>query len=225
MEKKKVLLTGILLIIVVLCAYIKINNNVSNNDAMKFKNEYESLNEEGYKKIEIPEENQIKYSNYKEVVEILKSGTGIIYLGFPECPWCRNAVPVLLDAANETGVDTIYYFNALSIRDKKHLDEDGNIVVDDKGTEEYKKLVEILYDYLGEYEGLNDSSIKRIYFPTVIFVKNGDIKGLHVSTVDSQVNPKEPLTNEQYEELKEIYVKNCLKISGASCSNDMSQKC
>ena len=225
MSKKKILLAGFLIVIVLLYAFLNSQTKSISEDALKFKNEYESLNKKGYKEIKIPEENQIKYSNYKEVVEILKSGTGIIYLGFPECPWCRNAVPVLLDAANETGVDTIYYFNALSIRDKKHLDEDGNIVVDDKGTEEYKKLVEILYDYLGEYEGLNDSSIKRIYFPTVIFVKNGDIKGLHVSTVDSQVNPKEPLTNEQYEELKEIYVKNCLKISGASCSNDMSQKC
>ena len=225
MSKKKILLAGILIVIVLLYAFLNSQTKSISEDALKFKNEYESLNKKGYKEIKIPEENQIKYSNYKEVVEILKSGTGIIYLGFPECPWCRNAVPVLLDAANETGVDTIYYFNALSIRDKKHLDEDGNIVVDDKGTEEYKKLVEILYDYLGEYEGLNDSSIKRIYFPTVIFVKNGDIKGLHVSTVDSQVNPKEPLTNEQYEELKEIYVKNCLKISSASCSNDMSQKC
>ena len=225
MEKKKILLTGILLTIVVLCAYIKINNNVSNDDAMKFKNEYESLNEDGYKKIEISEDNQIKYSSYEEIVEILTSGTGIIYLGFPECPWCRNAVPVLLDAVSETGIETIHYFNALSIRDKKHLDEAGNIVVDDEGTQEYKKLVEILYEYLGEYEGLNDSSIKRIYFPTVIFVKNGDIKGLHVSTVDSQINPNESLTSEQYDELKEIYVKNCLKISDASCSNDLSQKC
>lgn len=225
MEKKKVLLTGILLIIVVLCAYIKINNNVANDDAMKFKNEYESLNEEGYKKIEIPEDNQIKYSSYEEIIEILTSGTGVIYLGFPKCPWCRNAVPVLLDAVSETGIDTIYYYNALSIRDKKHLDEDGNIVVDEEGTEEYKKLVNILYDYLGEYSGLNDSSIKRIYFPTVIFVKDGKVKGLHVSTVDSQNDPSKNLTNEQYSELKEIYINNCLKISDASCSNDLSQKC
>ena len=225
MEKKNILLTGILLTIVVLCAYIKINNNVSNDDAMKFKNEYESLNEDGYKKIEISEDNQIKYSSYEEIVEILTSGTGVIYLGFPECPWCRNAVPVLLDAVSETGIDIVYYYNALSIRDKKHLDEDGNIIIDNEGTKEYKNLVNILYDYLGEYEGLNDSSIKRIYFPTVIFVKDGNVKWLHVSTVDSQKDPSKGLTYEQYEELKEIYINNCLKISDASCGNDLSQKC
>lgn len=225
MNRKKFLLAGLLIVASLLYTFFKLQSGTSNDDALKFKNEYERLNKEGYKEIKISENNQIKYSSYKEIVEILTSGTGIIYLGFPECPWCRNAVPVLLDAVSETGIETIHYFNALSIRDKKHLDEAGNIVVDDEGTQEYKKLVEILYEYLGEYEGLNDSSIKRIYFPTVIFVKNGDIKGLHVSTVDSQINPNESLTSEQYDELKEIYVKNCLKISDASCSNDLSQKC
>ena len=225
MEKKKILLLGILLIISLLGIFVKLQNDSANNDALKFKYEYENLNKKGYKEIKIPDDNQIKYSTYEEIIDILTSGTGVIYLGFPECPWCRNAVPVLLDSVSETGIETVYYFNALSIRDKKHLDENGNIVVDEKGTEEYKNLVNILYDYLGEYDGLNDSSIKRIYFPTVIFVKDGKVKGLHVSTVDSQNNPNESLTIEQYDELKDIYVRNCLKISDASCNNESSQKC
>ena len=44
----------------------------------------------------------------EEIFDIL-DGTGIIYFGFPECPWCRNAVPVLLDAAEEVGIEKIYY--------------------------------------------------------------------------------------------------------------------
>lgn len=224
MDKKKILLFGIFLIVAVICAYIKIQNK-DVTDAIKFKEEYESLNSKDYKNIDISKDNPIKYSNYEEVVEILENGTGVIYLGFPECPWCRNAVPVLLEAATETGIETIYYYNAYSIRDKKHLDDNGNIIVDDEGTEEYKKLVELLYDNLGVYEGLNDETIKRIYFPTVIFVKDGKVIGLHTGTVDSQSDPSKSLTDKQYDELKEIYVNYSLEISDAFCSNNSEQKC
>lgn len=219
MEKKKIILMSFFCLIALLSIWVKVNKFEINEDALKFKEEYESLNNEGYKKIEISKNNQIKYSNYEEIVNVLTKGTGIIYLGFPECPWCRNAVPVLLDAATETGVEKIYYYNALSIRDKKSLDKNGEIVIEKEGSKEYKKLVEVLYDYLGEYEGLNDPSIKRIYFPTVIFVKDGIIKGLHVSTVDSQKDPSKNLTNNEYEKLKDIYVKNILKINDAACSD------
>ena len=110
-------------------------------DASTFKEEYESLNDKTnesgkeYVHVEIDEENPIKYSSYTEIMDILKNGTGVIYFGFPECPWCRNAVPVLFDAAKEMGIDSIYYFNALSMRDKKSLDDNGNIVVEEEGTE------------------------------------------------------------------------------------------
>lgn len=181
-----------------------------NEDAIQFKEEYEQYNEkvngnQKYMKVNIQEDNPIKYVKYQELIQIIKNKTGIIYFGFPECPWCRNVVPVLLETAEEFGIDTIYYYNALSIRDKKHLDEDGNIIIDEEGTEEYKKLVELLYDYLGPYEGLNDDTIKRLYFPTVLFVREGKIIGIQVSTVDSQENPYINLTKEQHDELKQIY--------------------
>ena len=149
----------------------------------------------------------------------------MIYFGFPECPWCRNAVPVLIETAKEIGIDKIYYFNALSIRDKKHLNENGKIVVDEEGTEEYKELVDLLYDYLGEYEGLNDSSIKRLYFPTVVFIKNGNILGMHIGTVNTQTDPSEELTTQQIEELKKIYTKYMLEVLGTMCNDEHDLKC
>lgn len=186
-------------------------NQKINNDAIKFKNEYEELNgktndnNKEYLKVEINSDNPMIYATYKEIMNLLDDGTGIVYFGFPECPWCRNAVPVLLDSAKELGIDKIYYFNALDMRDKKHLDENGNIVVDEEGTEEYKKLVQRLYEVLPVYDGLNDETIKRLYFPTVVFVKDGNIIGLHTSTVDSQEDPYAGLTDDEYNELKQIY--------------------
>lgn len=188
--------------------YIKPNETL---DSVKFKNEYESLNgkydentKNNYLDVKIDEDNQIKYASIEEIENILEKGTGIIYFGFPECPWCRNAVPVLLEAAKDMDIDVIYYYNAYSIRDKKTL-IDGEIIIEEEGTEDYKKLVELMYDFLPVYSGLEDESIKRLYFPTVVFVKEGKIIGLHTSTVDSQENPFIELNKEQKEELKTIY--------------------
>ena len=40
-----------------------------------------------------------------------EKGSGILYYGRTNCPWCQRAVPVLDDVAQETGV-TIYYIDA-----------------------------------------------------------------------------------------------------------------
>lgn len=189
-----------------------VSNKVVEKDAKKFKDEYETLNDKindtnnkKYLEVNIDDDNPIVYASYDEVIDLIKNDTAVIYFGFPECPWCRNAIPVLIDAANELGIEKIYYYNAVSIRDKKSLDENGNIVIEAEGTKEYKKLVELLYDYLPVYSGLNDDSIKRLYLPTVLFVKEGKILGQHTSTVDSQKDPYIGLSDEQYIELKTIY--------------------
>lgn len=215
-------LTIIVLAAIIIVAFILPQDGNSNNskttkkeevtDNIKFKEEYESLNgklndkNKEYVRVDIDEDNHMKYASFNEIVNILESGTGIIYFGFPECPWCRNAVPVLIDAANELGIDEINYFNALDMRDTRTLDDEGNIVVEKESTKEYQKLVELMYDELPVYEGLNDDTIKRIYFPTVVFVKDGEIVGLHVSTLDSQEDPYVKLSDDEYNELKQIYM-------------------
>ena len=85
--------------------------------------------------------------------------------------------------------------------------------------------MQILYDYLDSYEGLNDPTIKRLYFPTVVFVKNGEIIGIHTSTVESQTDPSVSLTNSQYEELKNIYSGYMLEMLGTICDKNMQNKC
>ena len=77
--------------------------------ASRFKLEYESLNgqktDDGreYMEVNINNDNKIVYADYKTIFDVL-DGTGVIYFGFPECPWCRNAVPVLLEAAEESSI-------------------------------------------------------------------------------------------------------------------------
>ena len=199
------------------------SNKTKNIDALKFKVEYESLNgkknDNGkeYVHVEINKNNPFVYASFDEVIDTLKNGTGVIYFGFPECPWCRNMVSVLLDAANEMGIDKIYYFNALEMRDIKSLNEDGSIKIDKAGTDEYYELISALGDSIGAYEGLNDDSIKRLYFPTVVFVKNGKILSSHIGTLDSQTDPYKTLSSSQKNELKEIYMSGINKVYEIMC--------
>lgn len=187
-------------------------------DNIKFKEEYESLNGEvshGKKNVDmkIDENNLMKYSNFDEIMDVLNDGTGIIYFGFPECPWCRNAVPVLIDAAKKNEIGQIYYFNASEIRDVKEL-KDGKIVTTKEGTKEYYKLLEKLNDVLGPYDGLDDENIKRLYFPTMVFVMGGKVVATHIGTVDSQKDPYKKLTENEEKELLKIYEEAIEKIYG-----------
>lgn len=239
--KKKIY---IIILIITICIatpivynIIKINKiveNVTNEnlkiDESSFKYEYEVLNndlENDYIKIEVPLNNNIKYATYEEIISLLDNGTGIIYFGFPKCPWCRRTLPVFLKTCNEYNIDKIYYYNALELRDIKHLDDSGNIVTDKAGDEKYYILIEKLKNYLGEYEGLNHSDIKRLYFPTYVFIKDGNIIGVQISAVDSYTSTKEDMTDEQKNEfsnilrdyLEQIYSKkiNCNDSQSSAC--------
>ncbi|MDO4963568.1 MAG: hypothetical protein Q4E75_05715 [bacterium] len=231
-NKLMLVLTPILLLLLSVVAYLKFVN--VETDSSKFKKEYEFFNGkdtsygEKYLNIKVRSDNPIKYSNYDEVIDVIENKTGIIYLGFPECPWCRNAIPVLLDAAKQNKVKTIYYLNILNDRDS-YVVEDGSLVYekDDKGKElkgttGYKKLLKVLDNYLTDYtiryeDELYETGEKRIYAPSVIFVKDGRVLGIHVSTVDSQTDPYKSLTDEENDELYSIYEGYINKLYSNSC--------
>ena len=203
-------------------------------DAEKFKEEYESLNEKksnGHiiKSIKISKNNPIKYSNYDEVLKVIKSGTGIIYLGYPECPWCRTAIPVLLEAAKDYKIDTIYYINMKNERDFYEV-KNGKLVYkkdnngkEIKGNKGYFKLLKALDKQLKEYV-VKDSDgkeyktgEKRIYVPFIIFAHEGKIVGTHTSTVDSQESGYDVLTEEQFDELNGIYANYIKELVNNYC--------
>lgn len=224
--KKKIMigLIMILLVVIGVLTYFAIKDNKVSIDEKEFKREYESFNGKKnltsgkkYPIVSIPEKNNIVYSSSDEIIDLLSEGTGIIYFGFPECPWCRSMITSFIEVVNDAG-ETIHYFNALSIRDIKELNEDGSIKTLQEGTDKYYKIVELLGDKASVYEGLNDENIKRLYFPTVVFVKNGKIVDIHVSTVDSQKNPYKKLDSKQLKELKSIYKSGIKKLHSSDSS-------
>ncbi len=221
MKKKVILFMIISIFLIAGCTKKEVKVT---KEEQKFKEEYESLNgqkqnDKTIMEISIPEDNKISYIDSSEVIDIIKNKTGVIYFGFPKCPWCRNLVPVLIEASKETDLDKIYYANLLEERNTKHK-EDEEIIEDKKGSENYYKILELLNDKLGVYEGLDDEDEKRLYFPTVLFVKNGKVEDIHIGTLDSQEDPYKKLTEDQHKKLKEILKKAIKKTQSLTCDTD-----
>ena len=111
-------------------------------DAIKFKEEYESLNgtireKDGQtiRTIKIDEENPIVYATAEEIVKkIEKKETFAVYFGFSDCPWCRSVLPTLIEVANDLKISKIYYVDVKEIRDVLVV-EDEKIKTEKEGKE------------------------------------------------------------------------------------------
>ena len=164
------------------------------NDGAKFAKEYETVDENNY----------YVYRDIDEIIKILENGTGVVYLGFPECPWCQAYVPMLNEVADIEGLEKIYYFNILE--DRK------------ENTEEYQEIVEILKDHL-QYD---DEGNKRIYVPAVIFVSKGEIVGFDDETsYDTKgfEKPEDYWNAEEVSELKKKLTENMNKVLDNKCTD------
>ena len=197
------------------CVYLVLNNNNELTDAIKFRSEYMALNdkmneetEKVYLNVNISETNTVKYATEKEIIDILESGSGLIYFGDATSSWCRSIVSSLTLLAEEKN-ETIYYFDISRIRTVFELNNE-QISIIKEGSETYYKILELLDDYL-EVLYLTDelgnhyiTNEKVIHIPTLIMVKNGNIVGFHKGTVETQENGYDKLEDFEIADLKEI---------------------
>ncbi len=219
MEKRNkiilILIIVLTVIVLILCGYLLINrNNLWRDDAKKFRNEYMKLNDqvnsEGavYPTVVISEDNKVKYLTEKDAVKMLQEGTGIIYMGFNTCPWCRSLIPTLLDVSKKMN-ETIYYLDIKNIKSSFEI-QNGELVTTQKGTKYYYQLLDLLDEYLDAYYitdgegGDYDTQEKRIYSPTLVAIKDGEVTGFHTGTVSSQLSGYDELTTEEKQELEKI---------------------
>ena len=157
-NKQNWLIFGLVVIIIGLfiCVFMLINRDStkSESDAVKFAQEY----------TEVGEDNLYVYRTIDEIIKILENGTGVVLLGFPECPWCQRYAVYLNEVAKELDYDKIYYFNILE--DRKN------------NTEKYQKIVSVSGEYLQNY----DEGNKRVDVPSVIILDKGEIVGFDDET-------------------------------------------
>lgn len=226
-----VILAVITLLIITGCTYEE-KEKVS--DAVKFKEEYESLNGEKvdgsddvYREIEIPEDNPFVYADANDIITMMDNNeTFVIYFGFAKCPWCRSVLPTLIDVSEELDLEKIYYVDVSEIRDKLDIDEDGKVITVKEGSEGYlgllNRLDKVLEDYTLIYE---DEEIttgeKRIYAPNVVSVVNGQAKELETGISGEQTDAYMELTDDMK---KDTYNKfkcsiKCVLENKNSCSS------
>lgn len=177
-----------------LIKYLNDSKEIVLTDAQKFSEEYTLVNED----------NVFIYKDAKEIINILKNGTGVVYIGFPECPWCQEYVIYLNEVAKDVGVDKIYYYNILNDR------KDNN--------KDYKEIVSLLKDYLF----FDDEGNSRVFVPDVTVVKDGKIIGHDNETSNDTLGfeePKEYWSTERLNDLKTRLKTMMEEVKNNSCTD------
>lgn len=130
------------------------------SDAARFKAAYSR----------VANDNRFVFASASEVLEKFESGSGLIFLGFQQCPWCQQLAPIVDEAAKAEGLDKIYY---LDIRHARETNDDT-----------YKKLVEKLKPHLRT----DENGQPRVYVPDVTALKDGRVVGhfLQETTADGE---------------------------------------
>ena len=222
----KYYITGLIIVALICVGIVLLNKNNMHapTSNTKFYDEYTSYNDKknsngkDYPKLSIDKNNLYYYASEDEVKELLNNGTGVLYLGFPTCPWCRNMVSVLNDAAKDYGMAKINYYDIKNTRSTFSFDDNNNLIKTE-GTEFYSFLLEKLDKFLTEYgiydnnNKLVDTGEKRLYAPTVVFIKDGVVKEIIEGTVDSQNDPYILLNETQKNELKNKYLEAFNKLA------------
>ena len=180
--KKKVLFIVLGLIVLVgiglgIFFGVRAYKEANMTDAEKFAREY----------TEVSEDNVFVYRNIDEIIQIMEEGTGVIFLGFPECDWCQAYVKYLDETAKEMGIEEVYYFNIKEDREEN--------------TKEYQKIVKLLDARLQK----DDEGNKRVFVPNVSFHAEGKLVGNNCETsLDTKDldDPEEYWTKEEVKDLK-----------------------
>ncbi len=156
----------------------------------------------------LPEENTFEIIDQERLTALIEHGTAVVFLGFPECPWCQAYVPFLDEVVRDAGTQVFYY----------------NIYKDKTDDREY-------YDHVAELINARDNTILaydndgklRIYMPLVLFVQQGEIIGYDNETcmLDSrEIKPEEYWTEEKIGALKEKLAEYAKVIAETRKEND-----
>ncbi len=228
-------LLGIIILVTIICGYFAFTKDKieSKTDAIKMKEEYAELNgkineknTKEYPIVELADENPFVYKTGEEMIDILENKTGVIYFGFPTCPWCRSLLPILEKAAKSQGIGEVYYLNIYEIRSTLSLDENNKVITEKEGSEDYYRILDLLKDYLTDYTLSKDGKSiktdeKRLYAPTVVVVDNGKIVGFHEGTLsEAQPTGYEKMTDEEKEQLQKILEDMMSKINTGVCTSE-----
>ena len=224
------------IILVLVLSLLVVGCSNEKTDAMKFKEEYESVNnkvnehtKKENRELNIPKNNPIVYATAEDIVKrIDNKETFIVYFGFAECPWCRSVIEQLLKVAEEKKVEKIYYVDVLNIRDVRENAEDGAITTTTEGSKGYMDLLTRLDSVLADYtltdenEEQVSAEEKRIYAPNVVAISRGEAIQLETGISPKLTDPYSKLTDniKKYAYNKFKCLVKCLEEDSATCQKN-----
>lgn len=228
MKKRIILLVGIILLLTA----------CTSKDSVKFKDEYEALNGitnkngKEHRTVNIDKSNAIIISDAKTIIEKIENKESFyVYFGSELCPWCRSVIEKAIDISNENGIDEIYYVNIWDnegkeiLRDKYTLDDDGNAILVNDGTDDYFKLLELLKDVLPDYTyaanknggSKLDIEEKRIYIPLFVYIAKGKPIRVTSGISDLQTGSRDELSTDILKDEEKLFNDFFINVCDESC--------
>ena len=166
-------------------------NQSQSTMSTKFQSEYPKLQSD----------HRFVYAEPAEILKVFEDGDGLVFLGFPECPWCQQLAPIADEAAKAEGLGKIYYLN---IRESRTAND-----------EVYQSLVTKLSDHLEK----DENGEPRIYVPDVTAFRSGEVVGRfkqESAGEGERVTPSTYWTEERrkrgVEQLREVISQTKLKV-------------
>lgn len=219
----KKIVSLILITLIVFCLTGCKNN--SNSDALKFKEEYELLNDKKnnngveYRTVNINKNNPFVYAQGEDIVKMIEEGkTFYVYFGSSYCPWCRSVIEKLIEVANEEKIEKIYYVNIWDgdhneiLRDIYRLNDEGIPELIYEGDESYSKLLKYFDNVLNDYTLTDEKGKsvavgeKRLFAPNFIYVKDGKAIKLVEGISSNQKGSRDKLTDEILTDEENIFL-------------------
>ena len=167
------------------------------------------LADEGYTEL-VSGDNVFYAVDAEHLFKFLEHGTGVLFLGYPECPWCQQYVAYLNAEAREAGIDKIVYYNT---RVSRTEDPDS-----------YAKLLSML-DERGKFTEYNDEGEERIFVPFLAVVEDGQITFSNNDTSHLDAREIEPVDYWTEDVLSSWKEKIAPELAQAKDAMDKCQEC
>lgn len=105
----------------------------------------------------VPEDHRFVEIDADQARDLLEKGSGMLFMGFPECPWCQQLAPLAANAAKQANLSAIYYLNIRTAKAKQ--------------PEAYMAILQHLEAFLPR----DEAGEIRLSVPDVTAVQNGKV--------------------------------------------------
>lgn len=130
--------------------------------------------------------------SFEDAIAFFEEGkSGVLYFGFPACPWCDELVPILKEEAEKNDIEVLYVQTRDDQKERLYTDEQRDRIE----------------PYLPDYIRNNLKGELTLYVPLVVSVVDGKVADGHQGTTEDHDAKEREMTDEEKAELKDALQK------------------